>query len=221
MNKSPAVLPVCEIEWCNIIEMLAVLVILIKSTVSCDACCYRLLYILGRHLFLNANLFTYLRQEAEREGQRIQSRFCADSSEPDTGLELMTHEIMTWREVRHLTHWATQAPLSRRLTENWKKKKFWATFYTILKCKKHLHWWMKKEIYSSICLKKCIQSSLDFFGFLGSYSITTINYLRKELRESLPSPHITIVEFESRGWLLNQQQRWVSDIAHYITQSPV
>ena len=33
---------------------------------------------------------------AEREGkQRIPSRLCADSSEPDVGLELMNCEIMT------------------------------------------------------------------------------------------------------------------------------
>ena len=32
---------------------------------------------------------------AEREGQRIQSRVCADSREPDVGLELMNGEIMT------------------------------------------------------------------------------------------------------------------------------
>ena len=32
---------------------------------------------------------------AEREGQKIQSRLCADSREPDVGLELMNHEIMT------------------------------------------------------------------------------------------------------------------------------
>ena len=32
---------------------------------------------------------------AEREGDRIQSRFHAVSSEPDPGLELVNHEIMT------------------------------------------------------------------------------------------------------------------------------
>ena len=26
--------------------------------------------------------------------------FCTDSSEPDVGLELMNHEIVTWAEVR-------------------------------------------------------------------------------------------------------------------------
>ena len=32
------------------------------------------------------------------------------STEPDVGLELTSCEIMTWTEVRHLTHWATQVP---------------------------------------------------------------------------------------------------------------
>ena len=34
------------------------------------------------------------------------------STEPDAELELMDLEIKTWAEVRHLTDWATQAPLS-------------------------------------------------------------------------------------------------------------
>ena len=37
-------------------------------------------------------------------------RLWAVSREPDTGLELTNHEIMTWAKVRHLTDWATQAP---------------------------------------------------------------------------------------------------------------
>ena len=46
------------------------------------------------------------------EGQRkAQSRLHTDSSEPDVGLELTNHKIMTWAEVRHSTNWATQAPL--------------------------------------------------------------------------------------------------------------
>ena len=32
------------------------------------------------------------------------------SAEPDSGLQPMNHEIMTWAEVERLTHWATQAP---------------------------------------------------------------------------------------------------------------
>ena len=37
------------------------------------------------------------------EGQRLRSRLCADSTEPDEGLELTNREIMTRAEVRHLT----------------------------------------------------------------------------------------------------------------------
>ena len=34
--------------------------------------------------------------EVQREGgQKVQSGLCADSREPDVGLELMNHEIMT------------------------------------------------------------------------------------------------------------------------------
>ena len=47
----------------------------------------------------------------ERGEQRIWNRLCTDSREPDLGLELTNHENMTWAEVGHLTHWATQAPL--------------------------------------------------------------------------------------------------------------
>ena len=52
---------------------------------------------------------------AEREGDtesEAGSRLWAVSTEPDTGLELSSHEIMTWAEVGHSTDWATQAPLS-------------------------------------------------------------------------------------------------------------
>ena len=50
---------------------------------------------------------------AEREGDtesEAGSRLWGISTEPDTGLELTFHEIMTWVEVGHLTDWATQAP---------------------------------------------------------------------------------------------------------------
>ena len=49
-------------------------------------------------------------REAEREGDtesRAGSRLWAVSTEPDMGLELTNHEIMTWVEVGHLTNWAT------------------------------------------------------------------------------------------------------------------
>ena len=47
----------------------------------------------------------------ERGGQRIWSGLCADSSEPDSGLELTNYEIMTWAEVGRSTYRATQEPV--------------------------------------------------------------------------------------------------------------
>ena len=50
----------------------------------------------------------------EREGDtesEAGSRLWAVSPEPDAGLELTDHEIVTWAEVGRLTNWATQAPL--------------------------------------------------------------------------------------------------------------
>ena len=51
--------------------------------------------------------------EAEREGDtesEAGSSLWAVSTEPDEGLKPMSHEIMTWAEVRYLTDWATQVP---------------------------------------------------------------------------------------------------------------
>ena len=51
---------------------------------------------------------------AGREGDtesEAGSRLWAISTEPNTGLELMDHEIMTWAEVGHLTDGATQVLL--------------------------------------------------------------------------------------------------------------
>ena len=50
---------------------------------------------------------------AEREGDtelEAGSRLWAISPEPDAGLELTNHEIVTWAEVGRSTDWATQAP---------------------------------------------------------------------------------------------------------------
>ena len=46
----------------------------------------------------------------KRSGQRIRSGLQADSREPNAGLELRKHKIMTWAKVRRLTSWATRAP---------------------------------------------------------------------------------------------------------------
>ena len=53
------------------------------------------------------------RRGREREGDtdyEAGSSLWAVSIEPNTGLELMDHKIMTWAEVGCLTDWATQAP---------------------------------------------------------------------------------------------------------------
>ena len=50
----------------------------------------------------------------EREGDtesEAGSRLWAVSTEPDAGLQLTNHEIMTWAEVGCSTDWATKAPL--------------------------------------------------------------------------------------------------------------
>ena len=39
------------------------------------------------------------------------SKFWAVSTEPTTEFELMNHENMTWAKVKHVTDWATKAPL--------------------------------------------------------------------------------------------------------------
>ena len=38
------------------------------------------------------------------------SRLWAVSTDPNVGLKLTNHEIMTWAKVRRSTHWATQEP---------------------------------------------------------------------------------------------------------------
>ena len=65
-------------------------------------------------------LFVFERErEREREedtDSKAGSRLWAISAEPDVGIELMIHEIVTWAKVGHLTNspelpWATQALL--------------------------------------------------------------------------------------------------------------
>ena len=52
------------------------------------------------------------KEERERERDNISSRLCTLSAEPDTGLELIVREIMTWAKskVRCLTRWAIWHP---------------------------------------------------------------------------------------------------------------
>ena len=72
------------------------------------------------YFFFNVYLLLRQRQRvnrggAEREGDtesEAGSRFRAVSTEPDAGLQLTNREIMPWVEVRRLTNWATQVPLT-------------------------------------------------------------------------------------------------------------
>ena len=66
------------------------------------------------YLFLRETETEWRWGRGEREGDtesEAGSRIWAVSTEPNTGLEPMNCEIMTWAEVWHLTNWATQAPL--------------------------------------------------------------------------------------------------------------
>ena len=59
--------------------------------------------------------------EGQREGDtesEAGSKLWAVSTDPDVGLELTNHEIMTWAEVGRLTDWATQAPLDWPFLKN-------------------------------------------------------------------------------------------------------
>ena len=49
------------------------------------------------------------------------SRLWVIDTEPHTGLELTSSEIMTWAEVGHSTDWATQAPLFFSIFKYYKK----------------------------------------------------------------------------------------------------
>ena len=66
-------------------------------------------------IFFNVYLFFKRDREQEmgreRRGQRIQSRLCTDSIEPDVGPEFTNCEIMTRAKGRRSTNWPTQAPL--------------------------------------------------------------------------------------------------------------
>ena len=67
----------------------------------------------------------------EREGGRESkagSRLWAVSTEPHAGLKLMSCEIMPWAEVRCLTNWATQAPLTLTLL----KTVLWGSYLPVL-----------------------------------------------------------------------------------------
>ena len=63
--------------------------------------------------------------QRERETEtksKAGSRLWAVSTEPDTGLQSTSREIMTWAEVRHPTDWATLAP---QASDSWSQLRSW------------------------------------------------------------------------------------------------
>ena len=51
-------------------------------------------------------LFTYFERKEQREKERIPDRLRTVSTEPDMGLELTSHEIMTWAKIKNqLLNW--------------------------------------------------------------------------------------------------------------------
>ena len=78
------------------------------------------------------------RQERDTESE-AGSRLWAVSTEPNTGLQLMNREIMTWAKGKRLTDWATWAPLfSFFLKKNFQpvsnELHFLITIVSILNC---------------------------------------------------------------------------------------
>ena len=68
------------------------------------------------------NIYLFLRDRKHewvkgrgKGGQKIWNRLCTDSREPNVGLELINHKIMTWAKVRCSTDRATQAPWMMRI----------------------------------------------------------------------------------------------------------
>ena len=64
-------------------------------------------------------------RQGEKEGDtesKAGSRLWAVSTEPHSGLELRTCEIMTWAKVACLTDWATQAPQKEKCSWDLKRR---------------------------------------------------------------------------------------------------
>ena len=67
-----------------------------QMTVSNNKCSHIFRYFSDLFFVFVLTFFLFIfERKAEVGGQRIQSVFCTDSSEPDVGLKLMNSEIMT------------------------------------------------------------------------------------------------------------------------------
>ena len=85
------------------------------------------LFVFFKYIFLMFISFWERDSTWAGEGQRERGRhrIWTVSTEPNVGLELMSHEIMTWAWVGCLTDWATWAPLKwRNILKN-----SWEVFY--------------------------------------------------------------------------------------------
>ena len=121
--------------------------VILSSVITCH--CVPLLCFPGYFIFFFFNIYSFFRdrdrartgegqreREREREGDtesKVGSRLWAVSTEPNTGLKLTNHEIMTWAEVGRLTNWATQAPIGDFVFDYQILPRYWAPcFYMLL-----------------------------------------------------------------------------------------
>ena len=85
--------------------------IILTQQVKWSSWLYYLIYIFELNISIFLSLFIYFEREtectsergAEREGERILSRLCSVSSEPDVGLRFTNHEIMNPAENKSQT----------------------------------------------------------------------------------------------------------------------
>ena len=140
-------------------------------------------------------MFVYFEGEREWAGKgqggggkkRIPSRLCAASAEPDTGLEPLNHEIMTWAlvmtrpRVGCLTNWATLVPhedsLDLASCRRWSLSLPKWNYLTLR---------VVKLIASEFCRQKCLEVALGicFFKLLNP-----LNYkFQEKLSCIAPSP---------------------------------
>ena len=128
------------------------------------------------------------RRETEHERGRVRergrhriwtgSRLWAISTEPDAGLKLTDHEIMTWAKVGRLIDWATKAPLNLVIfyhspSHTHLNHALWHKYQLKKKCEVEsnlsclyckfplsLHLWELSDWSLCYCFNKCLNNSL-------------------------------------------------------------